>query len=424
MLDAFLKLGSTEYAQMKLGLEPLRQALQVIGHPERHYPAVLIAGTNGKGSVARLVESVLRKAGYRTGLYTSPHLERFQERIVVAGAEVADSILNAALEKLAKQCENQNLLRDLTWFERATLLAFEIFSAEKIDIAVLEVGLGGRLDATNVVEPVVSAIVSIGKDHTEILGDSHFDIAREKAGVMRPGRPVVLGWMALEVRTFLQKAARQMGAIPVCPRAPLAAGDRFSYSNHEDLALSLPGNHQRHNAAVAIEILESLKSQGFVWSEAQLREGLQEAKNPGRLEWACFQERRILLDGAHNEEALRCLVSYVRSLKMEQAPVLVFGMMREKNARSALRLLAPLQPQWIFSETALERSLKMAEFKALADSENIRGEFFVDCHQALKRAHELISASDHGWILATGSLYLVGELRRHLRAWGAVLEAS
>ncbi|MCE9624681.1 MAG: hypothetical protein K8R69_04370, partial [Deltaproteobacteria bacterium] len=210
-LAAFLEQSRGEYSEMRLGLHRIRELLAKLKHPERAYASVLIAGTNGKGSVARMIASVLGEAGYRTGLYTSPHMQRFTERIQVNGRELSE----AALEEILCDWEAQGLMdatgrlpagegECLTWFEKATLLAFEAFRREAVEIAVLEVGLGGRMDATNAAEPLVSAITTLGLDHTEVLGPTLEDIAREKAGVLRMGRPLILGAMPEATRSWLR----------------------------------------------------------------------------------------------------------------------------------------------------------------------------------------------------------------------------
>jgi len=403
---------------MKFGLDRIRRVLERLGNPERRYPSALIAGTNGKGSTARMVDSVLREAGNKTGLYTSPHLERFNERILIGGREVSDESLEAVLQDFQRESLP---IEDLTWFEKATLLAFEIFRREKIDIAVLEVGLGGRLDATNVVDPPVSAITSISRDHVEVLGNSLFDIAREKAGVMRLGRPIVLGPMKTELRDFLQKACRMGGAEPVTPSAPLGTPEDFEYDCFAHLQLGLEGAHQLRNAAVAVEILKALRAQGIAWNEEHLRRGFRQVRNPGRLEWV-EGAPPILLDGAHNEESLAATVDYLGKKFPQTGPTLVLGMMADKDSRAAVQILKQLQPKWVLTEVSSPRSLKMFEWRRICEQEKIDGDILASPEAALSRARELTSADRP--IVVTGSLYLVGEIRRRLGASGAIPEAS
>ncbi|MDX1387324.1 MAG: Mur ligase family protein, partial [bacterium] len=237
LLPNFLKYGELEYTHKKLGTQRVTRVLREIGDPHLKYPAVLIGGTNGKGTVGRILESILLQAGYPVGLYTSPHVERFNERIRVGGAEESDQELESALQFFLDKglLSEQGALRvpgeeeTLTWFEKTTVLAFEVFRRRKISLALLEVGLGARLDATNVVDPLVSVITSVSRDHTEVLGESLFEIAREKSAVMRPGRPLILGPMQRDVRTFLNKAARLAGAKPVTPEPGEGSVEDFHY---------------------------------------------------------------------------------------------------------------------------------------------------------------------------------------------------
>ncbi|MCB1214652.1 MAG: hypothetical protein KDK66_04165, partial [Deltaproteobacteria bacterium] len=270
MLQKFLQASSQEYSHKKLGLERIQEVLMRLDHPESVYPSVLIAGTNGKGSTLRLVESVCLEAGLLVGAYTSPHLESFTERIRVGGQEVSEAFLEEVLQELlaknilnpAGEILNQSGER-LTWFEKVTVLAFEVFKRKKISLALLEVGLGARLDATNVVDPLVSAITSIAKDHTEVLGDSLFEIAKEKLAVARKDRPLILGPMDLKVRVFLMESAKMLGAKPLMPKSVQGPASDFSYGPLEHLKLNTLGEYILKNAATALEILIALKQAGF-----------------------------------------------------------------------------------------------------------------------------------------------------------------
>jgi dihydrofolate synthase / folylpolyglutamate synthase len=420
LLKNFLKHSSTEYRQMKLGLGRVQEALEQFRHPEREYASILIAGTNGKGSVARIVESVLRCAGHRVGLYTSPHLESFFERIRIGGEEVKEEEVVEVLEdwkSLRFLSEDGRLCTSsevtLTWFEHVTVLAFEIFKRKEVSLAILEVGLGGRLDATNVVDPLVSAITSVSLDHTEVLGNSVFEIAREKAEVMRAGRPMVLGFMSEELRTFLMKATRMRGAQPLMPSLPQGTTENFSCRNHQNLGLGLKGEHQLKNAAVAIEILGQLKEHGFPFSEGELREGLARVSNPGRMEYL-KSKPPLILDGAHNIEALEALAAYLKKNFLEKPLTIVLGMMKDKDFAGALKILAPLRPRFIFTQLDSERSLKISDWKEICEGQGILGEFQSDPLEALRIAQE--QTPKEGVIVVTGSLYLVGALRGSVSA--------
>ncbi|HKX12511.1 MAG TPA: Mur ligase family protein, partial [bacterium] len=367
-LTAFLGQAGQEYRQMRLGLHRVQAALERLGHPEQSFASVLIAGTNGKGSTARMVEAVLRQAGHRTGLYTSPHLLRFNERILVAGEEVTDDLLETILAEWAGQGildgEGQWPVagEKLTWFEKATVLAFEAFRRSGIELAVLEVGLGGRMDATNVVDPVVSAVISIGLDHAEVLGSSLAEIAREKAGVMRPGRPLVLGPIASDLMALFGAWSAEEGARLIQARLPQGSPENFSYGVLRDLALPLAGRHQLANAAAAIEILAALKERGFSWDEKDLREGLRSVRNPGRLQWLSGRPP-LLLDGAHNPPAFAALAEHLDSLPERGKTVFLLAMMKEKDPAAALDILGPMADAWVFAELANPRCLALEAWR-------------------------------------------------------------
>lgn len=417
-LERFLAQSRGEYRRMSLGLHRMRELLEKIGHPDKAFACVLIAGTNGKGSTARMVESVLRCAGYRTGLYTSPHLVRFSERIRIGGREVSAE----RLEEILADWERAGLAdaeggipagegERLTWFEQATLLAFEAFQREGVEFAVLEVGLGGRLDATNAAEPLASAIVSIGLDHTEVLGSTLAEIASEKAGVLRPWRPLVLGAMPEPVREELRRLALEAGAFPILAGEPEGEPRDFSYADFTGLSIPLEGRHQLANAAVAIELLWALAVRGWPWSETELREGLAAVSHPGRLE-RVEGAPPVLLDGAHNPQALEALGRYIQE-KFPGRPVsVVLAMSKEKDPRAALGILGALKPRWYFTVFPNERSLPLERWRELAAAEGLTGDFFEKPEAALGRART--ETPPEGLVVATGSLFLVGGLREAL----------
>ncbi|HKY61961.1 MAG TPA: folylpolyglutamate synthase/dihydrofolate synthase family protein [bacterium] len=411
-LDAFLGSAGQEYRQMRPGLERIRAALDLVGHPERSFASVLIAGTNGKGSTARMVESVLRRAGHRAGLYTSPHLLRFPERILLSGQEASEELLESILEEWAGRGFWEGEGRwpaageQLTWFEKATLLAFEAFRRAQIEIAVLEVGLGGRLDATNAVDPRASAVTSIGLDHAEILGSTLAEIAREKAGVLRPGRATVLGSLAPDLLALYRRWAEEAGARLIEAKLPLGGTEKFSYGPYRDLSLALEGRHQLANAAVAIELLTALQEQGFPWEEEALREGLRTVQNPGRLQWLPG-EPPLLLDGAHNPPAFQALAEYLQGLERKKN-VFLMAMMKGKDPAAAMDTLGPLAGTFVFTELGGSRSLPLAAWQDLAEKRRFHTVFFANPRAALEAAREL--AGPEGRVIVTGSLFLVAEI--------------
>jgi dihydrofolate synthase/folylpolyglutamate synthase len=308
---------------MRLGLGPMQEACALAGHPERSFTAVHVAGTNGKGSVCAMVESIARAQGRRTGLYTSPHLCRFAERIQIDGHPLSDVALAAVLERAL------DLGPELSFFETATLAAFCAFRDAQVEVGVLEVGLGGRLDATNVIPtPRAAAITRIALDHTDRLGSTLVEIAREKAGIAKPGLDIVLGPISAEVRAAIDEIARARGATTteVGARVPVYSG--------------LMGEHQKDNARIAAVLGARLGA-----SAAVIEEGLRRVSWPGRLE----RVGDVLLDAAHNPDGALALATYVRSLSLPPGAVtLVFATLADKDWATMLDSLAPLAGERIY----------------------------------------------------------------------------
>ena len=319
---------------MRLGLERMREACERAGHPERAFPAVHVAGTNGKGSVSAMVEASLRAEGKKTGLYTSPHLSRFAERIRVGGEPMNDDALEEVLGRALV------VGTDLSFFETATLTAFLAFAEAKVDVAVLEVGIGGRLDATNVVPPPVAAAVTrIAFDHTSMLGDTLVAIAREKAGIAKPGVEIVTGPMPEEVRAAIDEVAARSGARTFAIEDD-AAAMRFSGA----ASLALAGEHQRPNAAVAYRLARQAGA-----GERAIAEGLRTVRWPGRLEHLHPPGGDVLLDAAHNPDGASSLARYVAALGVPpEELVLVFGTLADKAWMEMIDLLAPLATRRVY----------------------------------------------------------------------------
>src|SRR5262245_60862136 len=280
---------------VKLGLGPMRALLAALGRPETRYPSLLVAGTNGKGSVTAYVDAALRASGLRVGRYISPHLVRKTERIAVAGREITSNALDAVVDRVRSAAESAvregTLAAHPTYFEVFTAAAFERFRSARVDVAVLEVGMGGRLDATNVKDPLASAIVSLSMDHEQHLGARLRLIAREKAGVLRRGTVTVLGAMPREARRTIGSEGRAVGARLVDALEGVEVrlrGDRFDVRTpvrtYRGVG-ALPGDHQRHNAVVAIRLLEAARDAGLDVDLAGVPEAFAATRWPGRLEW-------------------------------------------------------------------------------------------------------------------------------------------
>jgi len=381
-----------------LKLERVRAALDLLGSPERKFPAVLVAGTNGKGTCCSVVHAVLCSAGVPAGLYTSPHLVDFTERIRVGSRAISREAVAAGVERIAEATGRAGIA--LTFFEMATVLAFDEFARRGVPAAVLEVGLGGRLDATNVADPVASAVTTIGFDHEEFLGDTLDAIAREKAGVMRPGRAVVLGpRLPAEARAALLDEAARVGARPV----------EADPSRRELAALVLRGEHLRDDAAVGLALLEEAGrvSPAFRVDGRATLEGLATVRWPGRLD-VVMRDPLVVVDGAHNPDGVEALLRSMPEVFGSVRPRLLFSALSDKPWREMARRLAPRVSE--VTVTGLEGPRAVAPDElATAFPAPVRVE--PDPESALR---SLLDRPGDGPVLVAGSLYLAGSVYRFL----------
>ena len=412
--DTVAWLQSLEVARgWDLGLERMRVALAVRGNPEARFPALHIAGTNGKGSAAAMVESVLRAAGRRTGLYTSPHLVDFTERIRAGGRTIPRDDVPALVAELRGDLDAHGI--GLTHFEFATLLALEWFARIGVDAAVIEVGLGGRLDATNLVRPIVTAVTSIAHDHEEYLGTSLAAIAREKAGIIKGGVPVVMGALPDEAAGVIASAAEALGA-PLCrvgaDAALLESSGGLDFRGPggvewQGLGLALPGRFQRANATVALAMLALVRDR-LPCSVDAVRHGLASAYWPGRL--AVLDRSPLLIaDGAHNPEGIATLADELPALVGDRPVTLVFAVMADKAWRTMTERLLPLVRRVVVTRVGRRGLDPQALACALADRVDV--EAIGDPQSAITTA--LARTPVDGAILVTGSLFLVGEAYAH-----------
>jgi dihydrofolate synthase/folylpolyglutamate synthase len=391
---------------IKLGLERMTSAAEMRGHPEQGLKIVHIAGTNGKGSVSSMVDSVLRAAGYKTGQYTSPHLQRYVERVQIGGRPISEREATRRIEELRADPR----LPRLSFFEYTTLLAFEAFRDARCDVVVLEVGLGGRLDATNIVTPEVSVITNISLEHQRILGDTVAKIAREKAGVLKPGVPCVVGVRGKAERRAISMRARAVGAPlrwidrdfeSVWTGRSLAV--RVGQREWTDLKLGLRGRHQGDNAACALATVIELRERGFQISEAHIRSGLQHAKWPARLEWYPGRPA-FLFDAAHNAAGCDTLSSYLDDLTFPGRVVLLFGAMRDKDHRRMLGAFDGQLHQRIYAAPGVHRSERPERLAKIREGAVARS-----VPEAVIRAKR--SAGRDGLVVVAGSIFLVSEVR-------------
>jgi dihydrofolate synthase/folylpolyglutamate synthase len=391
-----------------LKLDRMRAALARRGHPEARWPALHVAGTNGKGSTAAMLDAVLTAAGLRTGLYTSPHLVDFTERIRIGGRTIPRATVVGLVAELRRDLEAAGLA--LTHFEFVTLLACEWFARVGIDVAVIEVGLGGRLDATNLVHPVVTAITSIALDHEAWLGHDLASIAGEKAGILKPGVPLALGRVPVEAEAVIAARADAL-AVPVTRAGVDAvltdtpAGLEFRGPGvvWDGLHLGLPGAFQRANATVALAALALMRDRFRITPEA-VRDGLAGVRWPGRL--ATVGEAPLLvLDGAHNPAGVESLARELPALVQGRPVVLVFAVMTDKDWRA---MLSPLLPGAVHAVvTRVGRRGAALEPIAAALARHVTVDAVADPRAALRAA--CARAGADGVVVVTGSLFLVGE---------------
>ena len=421
--DPLSWLFALELHGIKLGLANIRVLTAALDRPERAFAPILVAGTNGKGSVAAMIERGLRAAGYRTGLYTSPHLVRLAERISVAGRPVGGRSLAEEAGRLRALVDrlraDGRLAAPPTFFEATTALALAHFRAAGVRVAVLEVGMGGRFDATNVARPVAVAIPSIDLDHERFLGSTVEEIAFEKAGVIKEGAVVVSGEPKPAAREVLQRIARERGArfvdagagadLRVRIRQGRSEIDRLATprGRYGPLTLALRGRHQVRNAVVAVRVLEELGAAGLAVPAAAMERALTEVHWPGRLD---LRERdpgrRVLLDAAHNVAAAAAFGDYVREIAPGGLP-LVFGTLRDKDAAGMVRAIGPAASRFVCAPAGTLRERPAAELAEVV--RRVRPEAPVDVAQNPREA--LAEAWRHGPLAgAAGSIYLVGSL--------------
>jgi dihydrofolate synthase / folylpolyglutamate synthase len=376
----------------------MRRLLKSLDQPEKALKFMHVAGTNGKGSVCAMLDSLARSAGIRPGLFTSPHLVRFNERIQVGGVPIDDESVARGIRRVQRRIHKDY---HPTFFEITTALAFDYFQVCKVDLVILETGLGGSLDATNVVTPLVSVLTSIDLDHQKWLGNNVAKIAMEKAGIIKPGIPVVSTPQTVQVRDVIEKVAMERSA-PLC----------FVNCPVEDLPVGLPGSHQRINAAVACE---SMSRAGFRLTDRERREGLANARWPGR-----FQRvgPRIVLDGAHNPAASERLVQTWHECIGKRRPCILFGGLREKDLTKMLSALSEIAARFYIVPVRSFRAAGTDEIQSMIPPP-VPSLTFPSPAEALRLAQE----SDE-MILVTGSLFLVGEVMALLKLSQGNLQPS
>ena len=422
---------------MKLGLERMREALSLLGQPHLAFPVLHVAGSNGKGSTCAFAEAALRAAGLRTGLYTSPHLFHFCERIRVAGEPVSEERAAGLLEEIVRRVPWALRDEGLTFFELATLMGFLAFAQERVQLAVVEVGLGGRLDATNVARPLACAVAPIALEHTRWLGDTVAQVAAEKAGILKKGAPAVSAGQPRAASEVLQARAEELGiplwrpgrdyvyessdVRPFCYQGPggfrvaLDAGEGVvggsevggAESGSRSVGLALQGHHQRGNAALACALLQAAAGRGLPVGPEHARAGLRSARWPGRLETVAHRPL-VLLDGAHNPHAARALAHALPGLAGGRPVQLVFAAMSDKDHVAMLRELLPIAGRMHLCAVDSPRAAAPEQLAEVARELGAEFAAYRSVGEALQAARA--ESGPDGCVVCCGSLYLAAEV--------------
>ncbi len=422
--EAWSYLDQLQFFKIKLGLDSMNRFLAALDEPHRKLACVHIGGTNGKGSVAATLLSVLTSGGYRVGLYTSPHLSSVRERFRIGDRFISRNEFTRLAGKI------RSVLGDdrITYFEFTTTMALLWFAEQQVDLALLEVGMGGRLDATNVVTPLVSVITNVSMDHEQYLGDTLDQVATEKAGIIKPGVPVVSGVAADASRTVISKRCRRL-ASPLhllgrdfhgrpCSGRTGSWDYQGLHRDYLGLPMAMRGGYQVDNASIALATVELLAESGFTVDESAIRQGLEATRWPGRLE--SFRTvngvgagRRFLLDGAHNPAGVHALTEALGHDFSFARLILVWAAMADKDIRSTLAEVAPLAHRIILTRPESERSAHPSALRQCLPEQHRDS---ARCTDSVEEALELAvaEATDNDLICVAGSLYLVGRARQIL----------
>jgi dihydrofolate synthase/folylpolyglutamate synthase len=391
-------LFGTQYRGVKLGLDNIQRLLATMGDPQTDLRFIHVAGTNGKGSVCAMIDSIYRAAGVKTGLFTSPHLVRFNERIQINGQPIDNSDVARGIRRIRSLIDEE---RHPTFFEITTALAFDYFRRQEVDLVVLETGLGGRLDATNLVRPLVSVLTSIDMDHQKWLGNTLGEIAAEKGGIIKRGVPVVSGPQFGEVRTVLEQIAAERSAPISYAETPI-----------EGLFIGLAGSHQRVNAAIAVN---AVRSAGIKTDPLALKEGLANVYWPGRFQRV---NDRTTLDGAHNPAAAKCVVETWRECGGSEKATIIFGGLFEKDLEGMISTLSTLAARFLIVPIRSQRAASTAEIESFVP----RHLSAIQCSSTAEALNLALGFDEQ--ILVTGSLFLVGEMLSILDSSQAALQTS
>ena len=422
--EAIALFHGADWKHAKIGLNRMKDLMKVLGNPQKDLKFIHIAGTNGKGSVCSMTASVLTAAGYRTGLYVSPHLDAFNERISIDGAYISDEDLRRIAGKI--NAAVSTLREEPTDFELITALSLCYFAEQNCDFVVLEVGMGGRLDATNVIDaPVAAGIMSIGLDHTEVLGDTEELIAKEKAGIIKKGSDVVVLHQKPSVLQTIDERFRIVNSGIAAPRFIITdtsslsvhsrdlSGQVFDYKDFRDIKLPLLGAYQTENAAAVLELITCLRARGYMISDEAVHKGLLNAKWPGRFELLSI-DPYCIVDGAHNPNGVMALIESIKTFLPDRKICFVMGVMKDKDYHEMLRLITPFAESFVtelpYSARGLDPEILKKEIAAYFDGP-------VDTADSVTEAvgKALAHAEKTGVpVICFGSLYQVAEIRKYI----------
>jgi dihydrofolate synthase/folylpolyglutamate synthase len=416
-------LYSFEKFGIKLGLDRIKFICKKLANPQNSYKIIHVGGTNGKGSVCRFLQSILTTSGYKTGVYTSPHIQRFSERFIIDNKEISDSDVVLLVKKIKPIVDEMIKIENTpTFFEIVTAMAFLYFKEKKIDFAVIEVGLGGRFDATNIVEPILSVITNVTLEHQDILGKNIEDIAFEKAGIIKNKIPVITASKDSALDIIKKIAVEKDAPINIINDKSwkkikggvdwqefLISGSLKEYF----VKTSIIGEHQGENIALTIEVIEKLQMNGVYITDEAINEGIAKTVNPGRMEIVGF-EPLIILDGAHNIAGVSYLKKTLNADFVYNKLILVLGILSDKNVKGMLEIIAPIGDVIVITKSQNKRATEPIKLKELTEKLNFKNQVIVKnkVDEAVKYALSIAKKDD--LICITGSLFTVGEARDYL----------
>jgi len=414
-LPMFSRIGAAAY---KADLTNTIRLCAALNNPQHQFKSIHIAGTNGKGSTSHMLAAILQSAGYKTGLYTSPHLKDFRERIKINGEMISEEFVIDFTKKM------QPLIGEIqpSFFEITVAMAFDYFTEQQVEVAVIETGLGGRLDSTNIINPELAVITNIGRDHMNLLGDTLEQIAFEKAGIIKAGIPVVVGEIVPETKPIFEQTAKERNA-PLVIASQIRQTTDWHWAHHELVVevaathhtdhkiyhLDLPGIYQTKNLLTVLEACSQLQQQGWHISEAAIQQGLKYTKKITGLHgrWEIIHTAPlIVLDVAHNTDGIKQLVQQTELTDHHQLHIII-GMVKDKEVESVLELL-PKQARYYFTKAQIPRALPEEELQEKALSEGLKGHSYAEVNEALQAA--ISAAGSKDMIVVCGSVFLAGEV--------------